>query len=174
MATNCFSKSIPAIPALFTTRSILSSRLHDALVRKFVKYNFDGITDYPKLSVRQIGEQADMRTFSYALRNMIGAGVIRPDDILEEFVRELMDLPEVDLATDRVVKTPQSGVPQAGTTPNATPGTNTQLPNSTSAGNNNGSGKENPATNTPGLPRQTPLPNIGVGGAGIGQGKGQA
>ncbi|HNV18276.1 MAG TPA: hypothetical protein PKJ52_01385 [Rectinema sp.] len=147
------------------------------LIPDIVKYNFDGIIENPKLSVRQIGEQADMRTFSYALRNMIGAGVIRPDDVLEDYVRELMDLPEVDLTTVRVVKTPQSGVPQAGTTPNATPGTNTQLPNSQPSGqgnNKDGSGKENPATNTPGLPRQTPLPNIGVGGAGIGQGKGQA
>ncbi len=147
------------------------------LIPDIVKYNFDGIIENPKLSVRQIGEQADMRTFSYALRNMIGAGVIRPDDVLEDYVRELMDLPEVDLTTVRVVKTPQSGVPQAGTTPNATPGTSTQLPNSQPSGqgnNKDGSGKENPATNTPGLPRQTPLPNIGVGGAGIGQGKGQA
>lgn len=145
------------------------------LIPEIVKYNFDGVTEFPKLSVRQIGEQADMRTFSYALRNMIGAGVIRPDDRLEEYVRELMDMPEVDLTTVRVVKTPQAGVPQPSTLPNATPGTNTQLPNNpNAAGKQDGSGKENPATNTPGLPRQTPLPNIGVGGAGIGQGKGQA
>ena len=139
------------------------------LIPDIVKYNFDGITEYPKLAVRQIGEQADMRTFSYALRNMIGAGVIRPDDVLEEYVRELMDLPDVDLTTVRVVKTPQSGTPQPSTLPNATPGTKTQLPNQQNSGGKDGTGKENPATNTPGLPRATPLPNIGTGGAGVGQ-----
>ena len=144
------------------------------LIPDIVKYNFDGITDFPKLTVRQIGEQADMRTFSYALRNLIGAGVVRPDDRLEEYVRELMDMPEVDLATVRVVKTPQAGTPVApGNLPNATPGTKTNSPQGSNAQGNNGTGKENPATNTPGLPRQTPLPNIGVGGAGVGQGKGQ-
>lgn len=144
------------------------------LIPDIVKYNFDGITDFPKLTVRQIGEQADMRTFSYALRNLIGAGVVRPDDRLEEYVRELMDMPEVDLATVRVVKTPQAGTPVApGNLPNATPGTKTDSPQGSNAQGNNGTGKENPATNTPGLPRQTPLPNIGVGGAGVGQGKGQ-
>ncbi len=144
------------------------------LIPDIVKYNFDNITDFPKLTVRQIGEQADMRTFSYALRNLIGAGVVRPDDRLEEYVRDLMDLPNVDIATVRVVKTPQSGTPQApGTLPNATPGNKTDAQNDSNAQGNNGSGKENPATNTPGLPRQTPLPNIGVGGAGVGQGKGQ-
>ena len=87
---------------------------------------------------------------------------------------QLMDMPEVDIATVRVVKTPQSGTPQApGTLPNATPGNKTDAQNDSNAQGNNGTGKENPATNTPGLPRQTPLPNIGVGGAGIGQGKGQ-
>ena len=43
-------------------------------------------------------------------------------------------------------------------------------PESSGAG---GTGKENPAANTPGLPRQTPLPNIGVGGSRVGDGKGQ-
>ena len=100
---------------------------------------------------------------------MIGAGVIRPDDVLEEYVRELMDLPDVDLTTVRVVKTPQSGTPQPSTLPNATPGTKTQLPNQQNSGGKDGTGKENPATNTPGLPRATPLPNIGTGGAGVGQ-----
>jgi len=146
------------------------------LIPDIVKYNFDGVTEFPKLAVRQIGEQADARVFSFALRNLIGAGVVRPDDKLEEYVREVLDLPEVDLATVRVVKTPQAGTPQApGNLPNASPGTKTELPNPNDpkSKEKDGSGKEDPATNSPGMPRQTPLPNVGVGGAGIGNGKGQ-
>lgn len=142
------------------------------LIPEIVNYNFDNITEYPKLAVRQIGEQADLRVFSFALRNMIGAGVIRPDDVLESYVREVMDLPDVDLATVRVVKTPQSGTPAPNTLPNATPGTKTELPQSSNQKGDNGSGKEDPATNSPGLPRQTPLPTVNTGGNGIGKDRG--
>ena len=146
------------------------------LVPDIIRYNYDtNKVKMPKLQVRQIGEQADNRTLSMTLRNMVGAGLIRPDDVLENYLRELFDLPPVDLATVRIVKAPQAGTP-AGTTPNATPGTKTELPmpnsNPESSGAG-GTGKENPAANTPGLPRQTPLPNIGVGGSRVGDGKGQ-
>ena len=105
---------------------------------------------------------------------MVGAGLIRPDDVLENYLRELFDLPPVDLATVRIVKAPQAAG-ATGTVPNATPGTNTLLPNANpEGGKNDPNNKENPATNTPGLPRQTPLPNIGVGGAKVGDNKGQA
>lgn len=146
------------------------------LIPDLIKYNFDRVGT-PKLQVRQIGEQGDMRTLSMAIRNLVGAGIIRPDDVLEAWIRDLMDLPEVDLATVRMVKAPQG--PQASqiqpeNLPNATPGTKTELPNQPNQPNQqDGTGKENPATNTPGLPRQTPLPPVGVGGSRVGDGRGQ-
>ena len=147
------------------------------LIPDLIKYNFDRVGT-PKLQVRQIGEQGDMRTLSMAIRNLVGAGIIRPDDVLEAWIRDLMDLPEVDLATVRVVKAPQASQVQPGSLPNATPGTKTELPdpndpNAKPAGGTNGTGKENPATNTPGMPRQTPLPPVGVGGSRVGDGRGQ-
>ena len=147
------------------------------LVSDIIRYNYgkDEVKT-PRLQVRQIGEQADNRTLSFTLRNLVGAGIIRPDDVLENYVRDLIDLPPVDLATVRIVKAPQAGTP-AGTTPNATPGTKTELPmpngNPESSGAS-GTGKENPAANKPGLPRQTQLPNIGVGGSKVGDNNGQA
>ena len=148
------------------------------LIEDIVKYNYDNITEMPKLKVRQIGEQADNRTMSFTVRNMVGAGIIRPDDVLENYIRELLDLPPVDLATVRVVKAPQAGQ-GPGTMPNATPGTNTPLPGQPpkpgeQPGQPQPGGKENPVANKPGLPRQTPLPNVGVGGSKVGDNKGQA
>jgi hypothetical protein len=48
-----------------------------------------------------------MRTLSFAVRNYVGAGVITPDETLENFIREATDLPPVDMATRREVLTPQ-------------------------------------------------------------------
>ena len=156
----------------FVANSICDA-FNNYVIPDLVKYNFKD-ADIPKLQVRQIGEQADNRTMSFTLRNMVGAGLIRPDDVLENYLRELFDLPPVDLATVRIVKAPQAAG-ATGTVPNATPGTNTLLPNANpEGGKNDPNNKENPATNTPGLPRQTPLPNIGVGGAKVGDNKGQA
>jgi hypothetical protein len=64
---------------------------------------------YPKLRARRIGEQADWRTESFALRNYVGAGIVRPDDNLEAHIRDEMGLPPADKETTREVATPQNG-----------------------------------------------------------------
>jgi hypothetical protein len=89
--------------------------------------NFSGVKDYPKLKARRIGESADWRTQSFAIRNFVGAGIIQPDDPLEKNIREEMDLPPLDEATIRKTETPQApgqseaGKPGAGTAPKAGP-----------------------------------------------------
>lgn len=122
-------------------------------IPQLMDYNFERV-GVPKLKVRRIGEQADWRTLSFAIRNLIGAGVIRPDDKLEAWIRDEMDLPMADLETVRVVQTPQAGPAGATTLPNATPGTDTSAP---------GNQKQDTNNNQVGLPRQTPLPPVGVG-----------
>ena len=125
-------------------------------IPQLVRYNFDrgGI---PKLRARRIGEQQDWRTLSFAIRNLIGAGVIRPDDRLEAFIREEMDLPSADVKTVRVVQTPQAGQDGPATAPNATPGgsSGTVEP------------PKPPTTPHVGAPRQAPpaasLPNANAG-----------
>lgn len=146
---------------LKSTRSLANS-ICDAfnlyLIPDMVKYNFDR-GDYPKLRVRQIGEQADQRVISFSLRNLIGAGVIRPDDRLEEYIRDVFDLPKADIATIRVVNTPQAGQAPPATMPNATPG----------GGSQPATGKTDGTAGSTGLPRQTPVPSVGTGTAGVGK-----
>lgn len=58
---------------------------------------------YPRLNVRRVGEQEDLRTMSFTFRNLVGAGAIIPDDELEAFMRRELDLPPRDPTTARVV-----------------------------------------------------------------------
>lgn len=63
-----------------------------------------GATTYPQLYAKNIGEQEDWRTESFAIRNYVGAGVIVPDDPLEDAVRDRMGLPKREDASARIVK----------------------------------------------------------------------
>lgn len=125
------------------------------LIPQLMEYNFQRVGT-PRLRARRIGEQADWRTLSFAIRNLIGAGVIRPDDRLEEYLREEMDLPKADVKTMRVVQTPQGGPQTPATVPNATPGSPVGAPGVA------GQQKQDSNTNTVGLPRQSPLPPVGL------------
>jgi hypothetical protein len=73
------------------------------------KMNYVRQPAVPKLCARRIGEWDDLRTLSFALRNLIGAGVIVPDDPLEAAMREEFDLPLADKDTARIVRSPQGG-----------------------------------------------------------------
>lgn len=114
-------------------------------IPRLVDYNWR-VKGYPELRARRIGDTIDWRTMSFAIRNLIGAKVLRPDDRLEEWLRDEMDLPKVDLATIRPVDAPQlpnSGLPrvalprqsQAGNMQQAqTPGSNGRVGQDVSGG----------------------------------------
>lgn len=73
-------------------------------IPQLVDFNFSrGLSGYPKLRARRIGESEDQRTLSFTIRNMVGAGVIEPDDVLEAFVRKELDLPLKDFDTARQI-----------------------------------------------------------------------
>src|SRR5690606_24952374 len=73
-------------------------------IPQLVDYNFSRLPNgYPKLRARRIGETEDQRTLTFAIRNMVGAGVIEPDDELEAFVRKELDLPAKDFDTARQI-----------------------------------------------------------------------
>jgi hypothetical protein len=78
-------------------------------IPQLVDFNWKTVTEYPELRVRRIGDFTDWRTMSFAIRNFVGANVLRPDDDLEEWIRQEMDLPKVDPDTIREVATPQGG-----------------------------------------------------------------
>ena len=82
-------------------------------IPQLIDYNFPRHPrGYPKLKARRIGEQADWRTMSFAVRNYVGAGIIKPDDPLEAAIRDEMGLPPADPETVRETATPQ--VPGSG------------------------------------------------------------
>jgi hypothetical protein len=120
-STNSTLKDDDRILFLQATR-VLAESVQDIInkyaIPQLVDRNWLRIKGYPKLRARRIGEQADWRTMSFALRNMIGADVIIPDDCLEEQVRDEMDLPRPDTATARKQAAPQGspvgGQPQGG------------------------------------------------------------
>lgn len=55
--------------------------------------HFAGITDYPKLTHGDI-EDEDITKVSTFIRDMVGIGVLVPDDGLEDYVRQVGNLPE--------------------------------------------------------------------------------
>jgi len=90
-------------------------------IPELVNYNWLTVDEYPTLRARRIGETVDWRTISFAIRNFVGAGVIKPDDPLEAWIRDEMDLPKPDPESVREMATPQA--PQA------------RLPRQSTAGN---------------------------------------
>lgn len=55
--------------------------------------HFAGVTDYPKLTHGDI-EEADIAKVSAFIKDMVGIGVLVPDDGLEDYVRQIAKLPE--------------------------------------------------------------------------------
>jgi hypothetical protein len=87
---------------------ILADSVNHYLIPQMVAFNWPHVEKFPKLQVRRIGENADWRTLSFAIRNLIGAGVIIPDEALERNLREEMDLPPLDKDSARLIATPQN------------------------------------------------------------------
>lgn len=118
------------------------------VIPQLVDFNFRLGTDrrYPALRVRRVGEWEDIRTMSFALRNLVGSGAIIPDDVLEKFLRRELDLPAMDKATSREI----------ATAPSDEPGDEPGRPTP-------------PVPGRAGLPRQgAPTSNVGPGRANIG------
>jgi hypothetical protein len=93
------------------TADIVLDVMNSFAIPQLVQFNW-GRTVYPKLYAKRIGEQEDWRTQSFTIRNYVGAGVIVPDDALENQLRDEMGLPPVDAATARIVREPGLENPQ--------------------------------------------------------------
>ena len=55
--------------------------------------HFKGITDYPKMKHEDI-EDANLEKIGAFINQMIGSGALTPDDELEDYVRQISNLPE--------------------------------------------------------------------------------
>jgi hypothetical protein len=136
------------------------------VIKQLVDFNFYLGRDrgYPKLRARRIGEWEDLRTLSFAIRNLVGIDAIRPDDVLEAHIRREMDLP---LADPKTARSPILVRPQTANTPLAK-GEETaisdyaakqvtqDIPDTGVAPN--GQQKQNASENRGGAPRQSPTP----------------
>ena len=80
--------------ALRYVADIVRMNLNRDAIPELVRYNYGPeILNYPELRVRRIGENADWRAFSVAIRNMVEPGLLTPDPELEQWIRDQMDLP---------------------------------------------------------------------------------
>ena len=60
---------------------------------------FDAITDYPQLAHGDV-DKRDITKLSTFLKDMVGVGILIPDEDLEDYVREVANLPERTLSDD--------------------------------------------------------------------------
>ena len=102
--------------AMRFTADIIKWVINKHAIPQLIQFNFPGITEYPTLRARRIGETNELRTLSFAARNFIGAGLVIPDDKLEEWVRDELDMPLADKATQRL---PEERPEGTGGTPQA-------------------------------------------------------
>jgi len=132
------------------------------VIKQLVDLNFTlakGSTrGYPRLRARRIGEWEDIRTLSFAIRNLVSIDAIRPDDVMEAQLRREMDLPPADPKTARTpiqVKPAVAEAPTTGTANDSAQPANPNEPNTPGAARPM-PGKQNMNANKVGAPRQTP------------------
>jgi len=101
--------------AIRFTADIVRGMVNRHAIPQLIDMNFANVTGYPELKARRIGETEELRTLSFAYRNFVGAGTIIPDDKLEEWVRDEMDMPRPDKATSRLPEEPGQGQATGGT-----------------------------------------------------------
>jgi hypothetical protein len=87
------------------TADIVTDVVNSYGIPQLVDMNWIGV-GYPTLTVKRIGEQEDWRTASFTIRNYVGAGVIVPDQPLEDALRAELGLPPSDPETSRLANTP--------------------------------------------------------------------
>jgi hypothetical protein len=130
--------------------AVITDIFNRFIIKKLVYANFTLGPDRecPQLVCRRIGEWNDLRTQSFTVRNLVGAGVIEPDDDLEDAFRDELDMPPKDAATARKMITEPNPEPDP-TDPEANdPPTQASLKN---------------RGQKAGMPRQQPTPPVNAG-----------
>jgi len=88
------------------TAEIICDVLNKYAIQQLIDFNWpeeELVNGYPQLRVRRLGDERDWRVLSFAARNLVGAGIIRPDDELEAWFRDELDMPGADLETMRQI-----------------------------------------------------------------------
>lgn len=100
--------------AVGTFLDIICEVFNDQAIPRLIDINgdhFKGITDYPKMKHGDI-EDVDLQQFADFITKLAGAGIIVPDDELEDEVRRVGGLPEK--TTPRETPQNATGAPQGG------------------------------------------------------------
>lgn len=79
----------------------IASTINREVIKDLVDKNFLRKNGYPKLCVRRMGEWEETRTMTFALRNLVGAKILTPDEPMEDLIRKQMSLPPLDKDTAR-------------------------------------------------------------------------
>lgn len=80
------------VKALRYVSGIIAQQFNTYLIPQLVDYNFE-VKRYPKLKVRRIGENAELKNLTQAIKNGVDSGVITPTAELESWLADQMDLP---------------------------------------------------------------------------------
>ena len=80
--------------SLQAVASHIAEVINKYAIPRLVDLNFQ-VEDYPKLEFSKIG-QVDFEALTSAIQRMSQVGLITPDSKLESYLREVMDLPELD------------------------------------------------------------------------------
>ena len=99
------SKTSLFAQALGTYLDSITSIINNEAIPKLMRLNNLPERCFPTLAYDDI-ETPDLAAFSASLSSLVGAGVLTPDDKLEEFVREYANLPGTDDDTARAEPEP--------------------------------------------------------------------
>ena len=98
--------------AIGTYLDVICEVFNNQAIPRLIDINgdhFKGITDYPTMKHSDI-EEADLDQFATFIEKMVGAGILVPDDALEEEVRRIGHLPEkVETAPPREAQPGEDG-----------------------------------------------------------------
>jgi hypothetical protein len=76
----------------------IQEKMNEA-IKELIDLNFPGTTDYPALEVGRIGT-IDFKALADALWRLTQGGLLVPDDDIEKYLRNAMDLPEAAQTTE--------------------------------------------------------------------------
>lgn len=86
--------------ALGTYLDSISAEFNNQAIPKLMRLNGFQEKDFPSLAYDDI-ETPELAEMTGALSGLVGAGILTPDDKLEDFIREYANLPAVDSVTAR-------------------------------------------------------------------------
>ena len=105
------SKTALFAQALGTYLDSIASIINNEAIPRLMRLNNFPEACYPKLAYDDI-ETPDLAALSSSLASLVGAGVLTPDDKLEEYVREYGNLPATDTMSSRIEPEPEADVLQ--------------------------------------------------------------